>query len=41
MLNLKLMTMFARWIVDAAACKDFHKDVGAAIAYVNAHADGQ
>lgn len=30
-----------RWIVDAAASKDFHKDVASAIEYVKTHVDGQ
>ncbi|KAI8584323.1 hypothetical protein K450DRAFT_219311 [Umbelopsis ramanniana AG] len=30
-----------KWIVDAAASKDFHKDVGSAIEYVKTHVDGQ
>lgn len=29
-----------RWIVDTAACKDFHKDVGSAIQYAKTHPTG-
>ncbi|GAB5592272.1 hypothetical protein Unana1_07172 [Umbelopsis nana] len=29
-----------KWIVDTAACKDFHKDVGSAIQYAKTHPTG-